>query len=93
MPANFVTDLRADRDALTRCNDAKHSDNQEGLDSTASIDDLLAQAQACITRLDAAIKNKYARDPGTLAAWAGASRIERAPKNTPPPADPAPPAP
>jgi hypothetical protein len=42
------------------------------------------------TRLDAAIQNKYSRDPDKLAAWKSASRTERPAKKaaavTPPPA-------
>jgi hypothetical protein len=63
------------------------------VESTAAIDDLLAQAQSVITRLDAAVKNKYARDPEKLAAWKSASHTERPDKKaksqeTPAPATP-----
>lgn len=74
---NFVADLRADRDALDACNNAKHSDNQEGVESTASIDTLLTQAKDIVTRLDAAVLNKYKNNPEKIAAWKSASRIER----------------
>ena len=89
LPADFVTDLRADRDALTACNTGKHSDNQEGVEATAAIDDLLAQAQSVITRLDAAVKNKYARDPEKLAAWKSASHTVK-PERKEKPAEPTP---
>ncbi len=90
LPADFVQDLRADRTALDACNSGKHSDNLEGVESTSAIDTLLGDAQAIITRLDAAIQNKYSRDPDKLAAWKSASRTERAAKKaeaavTPPP--------
>ncbi len=77
LPADFVEDLRADRDALTACNAAKHSDNQEGVESTAAIDDLLLQVNAIVTRLEAAVQNRYKNDPEKIAAWKSASRIER----------------
>ncbi|MES2477370.1 MAG: hypothetical protein V4640_16405 [Verrucomicrobiota bacterium] len=77
LPADFVTDLRTDRDALDTCNRAKHSDNLEGVESTSAIDTLLSDTQAIITRLDAAIQNKYRNDPDKLAAWKSASRTER----------------
>lgn len=93
LPADFVADLRADRDALTACNTGKHSDNQEGVEATAAIDDLLAQAQSVITRLDAAVKNKYARDPEKLAAWKSASHTVKPEKRLQPPVKPTPPAP
>ena len=82
LPADFVEDLRADRDALDACNTGKHSDNLEGVENTSAIDTLLGQAQALITRLDAAIHNKYSRDPDKLRAWKSASHTERAAKKT-----------
>ena len=88
--ADFVTDLRADRRALDSCNSGKHSDNLEGIESTSAIDTLLGQAQTILTRLDAAIQNKYSRNPDKLAAWKSASRTERAAKKTELPATPPP---
>lgn len=89
LPEDFVEDLRADRDALTNCNKNKHSDLSESVEATAAIDELLDEAQAVITRLDAAIKNKYARVPEKLAAWRSASRTARPSR----PAKPTPPTP
>jgi hypothetical protein len=80
LPAGFVEDLRADRDALDTCNSGKHSDILEGVESTSTIDSLLGQAQGIITRLDAAIQNKYSRDPDKLTAWKSACHTERAAK-------------
>lgn len=68
LPADFVEDLRADRDALKTCNAGKHDDNLEGVESTSAIDTLLTAAQAIISRLDAVIQNKYRSDPDKLAA-------------------------
>lgn len=90
LPADFVADLRADRDALDDCNSGKHSDNLEGVESTSAIDTLLGDAQAIITRLDAAIQNKYSRDPDKLAAWKSASRTERPAKKAATPTTPPP---
>ncbi len=87
LPGDFVEDLRSDRDALTDCNKNKHSDLSESVEATAAIEELLDQAQTVITRLDAAIKNKYARVPEKLAAWRTASRTHRPSrpaKSTPP---------
>ncbi len=88
LPAEFVEDLRADRAAIDDCNSGKHSDNFEGVQSTSAIDTRLSQAQAIVSRLDAALQNKYSRDPDKLAAWKSAARTERAPKK-PTPASPA----
>lgn len=74
---DFVEDLRADRDAIDDCNSAKHSDNQEGIESTSAIETLLSEAQSIITRLDSAVRNKYNNNPDKLSAWASASHVER----------------
>jgi hypothetical protein len=89
IPADFVADLRADRDALDGSNSGKHSDNFEGLESTAAIETLLGDAQDLITRLDTVMHNKYSRNPDKLLAWKSAARVERAGRKTattPPPA-------
>jgi hypothetical protein len=78
MPADFVADLRTDRDALDGSNSGKHSDNFEGLESTAAIETLLGEAQDLITRLDTVMHNKYSRNPDKLLAWKSAARVERA---------------
>ena len=93
IPADFVTDLRADRDALTARNTVKAADKLEGVENTSAIETLLAKAQTLIDRLDAAMRNLYARNPDKLAAWKSATHVERAAKKTPPPPAPAPPAP
>ena len=90
LPADFVADLRADRDALDACNSGKHNDNLEGVESTAAIDTLLGQAQAIITRLDAAIQNKYSRAPDKLTAWKSASHTERTARKAEAPVTPPP---
>jgi hypothetical protein len=45
-----------------------------------------------LRKLDPIIRNKYANDPATLAAWTSASHIERAPKRKKesPPSTPSP---
>ncbi|GAA5482594.1 hypothetical protein [Haloferula sargassicola] len=89
--SDFVEDLREDRDALTTCNAAKHEDNQEGVESTAAIGQILGKIQTLVSRLDSIMKNKFASQPEVLAAWKSASRVERSPKRKP--QDPPAPAP
>lgn len=92
--ADFIEVLQADLAALTERNASKHSDNQEGVLSTAAIGALLGQAQSVITRLDTIVRNKYSNHPDTLAAWKSATHVPRAPRkrdegdDTPPPAPP-----
>ena len=93
MPADFVADLRADRVALDGSNTGKHSDNLEGVESTAAIETLLGEAQDLITRLDTVMHNKYSRNPDKLLAWKSAARVERAGRKTAASADVTPPAP
>ena len=88
--ADFVADLRADRDALDACNSGKHSDNQQGVESTSAIDTLLGQTKDIVTRLDAAIQNKFKTNPDKLAAWKSASRVERTSRKAKTPEVPAP---
>lgn len=86
LPADFVTDLRADRDAPA----ASPRPSQPILGLVSCV------LQSCvfpITRLDAAVKNKYARDPEKLAAWKSASHTVKSEKRLQPPEKPTPPAP
>lgn len=93
MAADFVEDLRADREALRVSNSAKTSDNLEGVENTGAIATHLGQAQELITHLDAVMHNKYSRDPDKLRAWKSATHVKRAAKRikktdggtTPPP--------
>lgn len=80
MPADFVTHLRADFDALDAKNQDKTADNLEGVESTKDINTLLEAGAKEILHLDAMMQNLYARDPGKLRAWHAASRVERSPR-------------
>ena len=68
LPADFVTDLRADIDALRAAFASQRVDNQEGVENTSAIGTLLAQGQVLVTQLDAIMHNKYARQPDVLRA-------------------------
>lgn len=80
IPADFVEDLRADRDAIDGKKLANTADNLEGLESTESIEVLLLQGGQEVTRLDAMMQNLYRSNPAKLHAWLAASRVERSPK-------------
>jgi len=79
LPADFVEDLREDRDAIDERNTDKHHDNFQGVLSTKEIDVVLGQIQSVVTRLDAVMQNLFRRAPEKLRAWQSASHIERAP--------------
>jgi hypothetical protein len=77
IPADFVEDLRADRDAIDTKNNEKTSGNLKGVESTKDIDTLLEDGGKEVLRLDPMMQNLYGRDPGKLQAWLAASRVER----------------
>ena len=89
MPANFVTHLQDDRDAIDNAQDDIEGDDEEGVASTAAVGRLIKDGMKEVNYLDAIMHNKYSRDPDKLRAWQSASHIERAPqrekKPTPPP--------
>jgi hypothetical protein len=91
LPADFVEDLRADRDAIDDSNSANHDDNFAGVESTKAIDLVLGQIQSVVTRLDALMQNLYRRTPEKLCAWQSACHVERAPKKQKPDEDTTPP--
>lgn len=80
LPVDFVTDLRADRQAITDANQHNEGEVREGVENTELIGQLLGQAGQQVTELDAVIHNKYTRQPEKLRAWQSASRVERAPQ-------------
>jgi hypothetical protein len=89
MPADFVADLRADRQAITEANQLNQGETQEGVENTALIGQLLEKAGKDVQELDAIMNNKYARQPEKLRVWQSASRIERAPQREKKPEPPA----
>ena len=90
LPADFVEDLRADRDAISATNTHNQTETQSGVEDTARISQILAQAAEDVQELDAMFANLYTRDPAKLHAWQRASRVERAPVREKKPAVPTP---
>ncbi len=80
LPGDFVADLRADRKAITDANQVNRAENQEGVENTELIGQLLGRASDDVTELDAIMYNKYTRQPEKLRAWQSASHVERAPQ-------------
>ncbi len=89
LPADFVTNLADDRQAIDDARDSTQSDDSTGVASTAAIGRLITAGMKEVNYLDAIIHNKYARNPDQLRAWDSASHIERAPKREKKPATPA----
>jgi len=80
LPTDFVEDLRADREAVREANQHNQGENQEGVENTELIGQILGKAADDVQALDAIMNNKYARQPEKLRAWQSASRVERAPQ-------------
>jgi len=80
LPADFVTHLRADRDAITDANKHNQSENLGGVENTELISQLLDQVNETISHLDTIAHNIYDRAPEKLRAWFSASHVERAPQ-------------
>ncbi len=80
LPADFVADLRAGRQAVTDANSHNEGEVRDGVENTELIGQLLGQAADQMIELDAILHNKYMRQPEKLHAWQTASRVERAPQ-------------
>ncbi|HEY5346203.1 MAG TPA: hypothetical protein VIK62_07650 [Verrucomicrobiae bacterium] len=86
LPANFVTTLQNDRDAITTAHTQQETVREGGVGNTATIGQLIAQGMKALTTLDAIMHNKYAGQPAKMAAWLTAAHIERPAKHAAPPA-------
>ena len=56
-------------------------DNLEGVENTSAIGTLLGQGLVLVTKLDAIMHNKYARQPDVLRAWMSASYVGSVPRH------------
>ena len=90
-PADFVTHLSADRDAITQANKSNQGEVLGGVENTGLIGELLGKINDEIGELDAIMYNKYTRQPEKLRAWQSASHVERAPQREKKPPTPTPP--
>lgn len=92
LPDDFLEDLAADIEAFEQAISRKMQKRIAQVEATAAIDDAIERGINVVLELDAIMRNKYADDPATLAAWLSASHTERRPrraattKTEPPPA-------
>jgi hypothetical protein len=93
MPATFVADLRADRDAIPSALTAEATKSDSKIKSTAGLDVLSQQGMQIRGRIAAGLRARYSRQPDKLRAAESAIHIERAPKRPKTPAPAAPPKP
>ena len=77
MPENFIEELEADADALREAFARCVENRRAHITATAAIATLCERGLKVLRELDPFMRNTYAADPATLAAWVSASRIER----------------
>lgn len=87
LPAGFIADLTAAADAFEASFSNTASATAEHVAATADEAAKVRSGMIIVRVLDGIVKNRYANDPGKLAAWISASHVEKAPKKkgpTPP---------
>ena len=60
-------------------------DTAEHVAATADISAKIRQGMIIVRTLDGIVRNRYANDPGKLAAWLSASHVKKAPQPAVPP--------
>jgi hypothetical protein len=94
LPDNFLDDLTSDIAEFERAVNRRIQAREAQVAATAGIDDAIERGVDILRELDAIMRNKYANDPVSMAAWLSASHTERAPRHaTPASPDIPPPAP
>ena len=82
LPADFIDTLAQRADALRDAHRTNQGETQDGVESTARIEQLLDSTSDTIRQLDAIMVNKYAAEPEKLRAWKTASRVEKLPRKS-----------
>jgi hypothetical protein len=91
LPADFLDKLNAAIDDFEEAINQQNTSADSSTQTRTAIDAALARAEQELERFDTAVRNKFAGDEATLAAWERARRLERAPRSsgnntqTPPP--------
>lgn len=80
MPDTFVEDLSAAIESFEHYVNAKNLNRNKSMTATAAIDEANKRGKQIVNDLDALVRNKFRDNPATLAAWEGASHVERAPR-------------
>jgi hypothetical protein len=91
MPDDFLEDLASDIEEFEQAINQKIQKREEHVAATAAIDSVIERGVDTVRELDAIMRNKFADDPASLAAWLSASHTQRAPRQTT--ASPSPPPP
>jgi hypothetical protein len=92
LPEDFLDDLNRDIEAFEQASNQKIREHESQVAATAAIDGALERGINIVRELDVIMRNQFANDPTSLAAWLSASHTEREPRRananptTPPPA-------
>jgi hypothetical protein len=93
LPDDFLEDLNSDIEEFEQINNQQIQKRESRVAATAAIDDALERGINIVRELDAIMRNQFANDPASLAAWLSASHTERSPRHTPATPATTPPAP
>lgn len=85
LPSSFRADLNDAADAFETSMAATATATSEHVAVTADISATIREGMIAKRILDGIVRNKYANNPGKLAAWLSASHVEAAPKKPAPP--------
>jgi hypothetical protein len=80
MDENFIADLTAKRDAFAASIDESDDAKLDRVGVNAQFSDPVRKCRAVIEDVDPIVKMVYRDNPGKLAEWLSASRVERPPK-------------
>ncbi|HEX8070422.1 MAG TPA: hypothetical protein VF546_10755 [Pyrinomonadaceae bacterium] len=80
LPADFLDKLNAQIEAFEKAIADQNRSNEARVAATQAINTVIERGLAVVRQLDAIVRNKFRADPATIAAWASASHVERAPR-------------
>lgn len=80
MAASFLADLQAAIDKVEAAESHQSNALANKTSATANLRAALKQEEEIVRELRAIVRNTFRNDPGKLAAWESASRVEKAPK-------------
>ena len=84
LASTFHDDLRVRVASLEQSITRQNQSNSARVQAATAIKTAIARGIAIVRQLDAIVRNKFAEDPATLAAWESASRVERTPRRAKP---------
>ncbi|MGB8509139.1 MAG: hypothetical protein WCD76_12200 [Pyrinomonadaceae bacterium] len=83
LPADFIEDLKADIAAFESAITGKIQGRGTHVAATAAIEDSVEHGMGIVRELDALVRNVFATDHATLAAWLSAKHVARTPRASP----------